>query len=61
VVGSIGPSNALDGQNFDSEYVVSHLFCTSVVGRLDMVPYIHTFVQYDGTFGASDQGQTLDV
>jgi hypothetical protein len=32
-----------------------------VVGRLDMVPYIRTFVQYDGTFGASDQGQTLDV
>jgi hypothetical protein len=33
----------------------------SVVGRLDIVPYIRTFVQYDGTFGASDQGQTLDV
>ena len=32
-----------------------------VVGRLDIVPYIRTFVQYDGTFGASDQGQTLDV
>ncbi len=32
-----------------------------VVGRLDIVPYIRTFVQYDGTFGASDQGETLDV
>ena len=29
VVGSIGPSNALDGWNFDSEYVVSQLFCMS--------------------------------
>jgi hypothetical protein len=25
------------------------------------VPYKGTFVSYDGTFGASDQGQTLDV
>jgi hypothetical protein len=25
-----------------------------VVGRLDIVPYIRTFVQYDGTFGAPD-------
>ncbi len=33
----------------------------TVVGRLDIVPYIRTFVQYDGTFGASDQGRTLDV
>jgi hypothetical protein len=33
----------------------------SVVGRLDIVPYIRTFVQYDGTFGVSNQGQTLDV
>ncbi len=33
----------------------------SVVSCLDIVPYIRTFVQYDGTFGASDQGQTLDV
>jgi hypothetical protein len=32
-----------------------------VVGRLDIVPYIRTFVQYDSTFSASDQGQTLDV
>jgi hypothetical protein len=28
---------------------------------LRIVPYIRTFVQYDGTFGAPDQGQTLDV
>ena len=28
VAGSIRPSNALDGQYFDSEYVVSQLFCT---------------------------------
>ncbi len=33
----------------------------TVVGRLDIVPYIRTFVQYNGTFGASDQGQMLDV
>ncbi len=33
----------------------------TVVGRLDIVPYIRTFVQYDGTFGASDQDQMLDV
>jgi hypothetical protein len=26
----------------------------AVVGRLDIVPYIRTFVQYDGTFGAPD-------
>jgi hypothetical protein len=32
-----------------------------VVSRLDIVPYICTFVQYDGTFGAPDQGQMLDV
>ncbi len=25
------------------------------------VPYKGTFVLYDGTFGASNQGQTLDV
>jgi hypothetical protein len=28
--------------------------CMHVVGRLDIVPYIRTFVQYDGTFGAPD-------
>jgi hypothetical protein len=26
----------------------------SVVSRLDIVPYIRTFVQYDGTFGVPD-------
>ncbi len=26
----------------------------TVVSRLDIVPYIRTFVQYDGTFGAPD-------
>ncbi len=25
------------------------------------VPYKYTYVPYDGTFGASDQGQMLDV
>jgi hypothetical protein len=25
-----------------------------VVSRLDIVPYIRTFVQYDGTFGVPD-------
>jgi hypothetical protein len=33
---------------------VSRRLVTSVVGRLDIVPYIRTFVQYDGTFGAPD-------
>ncbi len=27
---------------------------STVVSRLDSVPYIRTFVQYDGTFGAPD-------
>jgi hypothetical protein len=43
----------------DGRYLVD--FYIAVVGRLDIVPYICTCVQYDGTFGASDQGQTLDV
>ncbi len=40
--------------------VITHLQ-RAVVGRLDIVPYKGTFVPYDSTFGASDQGQMLDV
>ncbi len=29
-------------------------FPSGVVGHLDIVPYVRTFVQYDGTFGAPD-------
>ncbi len=48
-------------KSFGLHRSVFWLWQETVVGRLDMVPYIRTFVQYDGTFGASDQGQTLDV
>ncbi len=33
-----------------SMYNEPHKICPCVVGRLDIVPYIRTFVQYDGTF-----------
>ena len=51
----------LEGVNNVFSHVSLILVATSCRRPSRYVPYKGTFVPYDGTYGAPDQGQTLDV